>query len=513
MQNDIAQAFRNLIEEARAVSADAALTVEQILRAGIEQPLPPDEAEALITRVIDVMRTRAAARGDLSTVAVLDGGVEMFIAKAMASRKNLHSSANGAGKNGAVTVALQPFNGISPRPVKPTPIFHEREVPVREGFVRTKDIKLWDENERIDIHLNQFQQKYGRRPTSEELLDIMLGKMKLPGVTEEDQFAIQNLARSIAVNGVRKPPIIDVDGKLLDGNRRLTACNYILNSTDFTTEEKKRAEWLQVWQLSEYATDADREAVIVSLNFEPDNKQDWPEYVKARKVYDYWQAALTMEPRAERNAGRQREIKREIARRFALAMNEVNRYIQMVDLANEFEDYHVADRKQDKYAVKHRAERYFQYFDELGKGKNEGGVFWSLNQDDSFKHLIFDLLYDDKFQSWKQIRDLKYVYSNEDALEILRKARAENDVEEAQEKVDDACGFARTARAATRQVGANTRIKIFVDWFVDLPVKVFRDGEPGAVTRGNLIALHTALKLVEGHLAAGAGAAEAGKGD
>ena len=41
----------------------------------------------------------------------------------------------------------------------------------------------------------------------------------------------------------------------------------------------------------------------------------------------------------------------------------------MVGLVDEFEDYHISERKRDKYAVKHCSERYFQYFDELGKGK------------------------------------------------------------------------------------------------------------------------------------------------
>ena len=145
---------------------------------------------------------------------------------------------------------------------------------------------------------------------------IMKGDMPLPGIEGTDQFAIHNLVKSVAVNGVRKPPIVDADGKLLDGNRRVTACYHILedNSGEFTADEKQRVEWLKVWQLTEHATAQDRDAVIVSLNFEPDNKQDWPEYVKAKKVHDQWEALLSLEPRANPAAARQREIKREIAR-------------------------------------------------------------------------------------------------------------------------------------------------------------------------------------------------------
>ena len=457
---------------------------------------------ALLSHVVLVIRDRSEARGDRAAVAVLDRNAEVLVKRIEETRERIR--ANGKlsveDKDSEPRVELQTYDGIKPQAVKPSPVFHEREVPVNEGFIRTRDIKLWDGNERLDIHLNQFQQAYGRKPDAEELLRIMQGNLLLAGIEEEDQFGIQKLAKSIAVNGVRKPPIIDVDGTLLDGNRRVTACYLILNSANFTDDERRRAEWLKVWQLTPHATQSDRDAVIVSLNFEPDYKQDWPEYVKARKVHEDWEGRLALEPRANPTALRQKEIRREIARRFALATNEVSRYINMVKLATEFEDYHVNERNKDEYAAKHRAADKFQYFDELDKGKNPGGVNWSLNQDETFKNLVFDLLYDNKFQDWKRIRDLKYVYQNEEAVSVLRQARDQTDGDVAKELVDDAISLARTNRAEERQAGANTRIRVFSTWFSDLPVKAFKQDQPGAVTPGNLKALHSVLKLVEQYL-------------
>ena len=37
----------------------------------------------------------------------------------------------------------------------------------------------------------------------------------------------------------------------------------------------------------------------------------------------------------------------------------------------------------------------------LGRDSSAGGVNWALNQDDNFKALVFDLLYDRKFPNWK----------------------------------------------------------------------------------------------------------------
>lgn len=499
------------------MSSDVGSTVEEILREGLENPLSPDEVRALLTRVIEAVRGGATRRGDQGVVELLDREAEALIERVEEVRALFSDGAKPSGLGTKVprpdqkseTLAssdrrfcLQSYDGIHPRAVLPTPVFHERPVAVREGFVRTRDIELWDRNERLDIHLNQFQQKYGRSPNAEELMAIMKGEMPLPGIEETDQFKISALAKSIAVNGVRKPPVIDMNGKLLDGNRRVTACYHILENDggDFTPEEKQRAEWLKVWQLTEHATDQDRDAVIVSLNFEPDFKQDWPEYVKAQKVHAQWETLLALEPRANPGTTRVRQIRKEIARKFALATDEVSRYISMVGLACEFEDYHVVGRSKDPYAAKHRASEWFQYFDELNKGKSAGGVNWSLNQSESFKHLVFDLLYDGKFKSWRQIRDLKYVYENNDAVEILQKAREKTDLETAQDDVDDAISIARMGRVEQRQTGANTKIQVFTDWFLGLPIKAFDPNEPGCVTPDNLKRLRSTLEHVEIYL-------------
>ena len=519
MRDDIRNSLAELLRAAEAMSSDVSATVEKILREGMENPLSARDARALLTKVVDVVRTGAEERGDTETVTVLDRDAEAFIERAEELRIRLPlgyatvgRTSNGVGlavQSGASSVGkthvrLLSHDGIDPVAVRPTPVFHERPVAVREGFVRTRDIQLWNENERLEIQLNQFQQRYGRRPDAVELMAIMKGTMSLPGIGNTDQFQISTLAKSIAVNGVRKSPIIDVDGTLLDGNRRVAACYHILEDDggEFTGEEKKRVEWLKVWQLSEHATDQDREAVIVSLNFESDFKEPWPEYIKAQKVYVQWETLLALEPRANPGAARLREIRKEIARKFALETGDVLRYINMVGLAREFEDYHVVERSKDSYAAKHRASDRFQYFDELNKGKGSGGVNWSLNQDDSFKHLVYDLLYDGKFKNWRQIRNLKYVYENEDAVGVLRKARDEPDVEAAQEEIDDAIGLARMGRAEQRQTGANTKIRVFTEWFLGLPVKAFDPNESGSVTQENLRRLRSVLKHVETYLEA-----------
>ncbi|MHC5771995.1 MAG: ParB N-terminal domain-containing protein, partial [Nostoc sp.] len=347
------------------------------------------------------------------------------------------------------------------------------------------------------IHLGQFRQKNSRNPNPEELLDIMLSKMKLPGIADDekdDQFEIVDLARSIAVNGIRKPPILDIDGTPLDGNRRFAACYYIRNSDEFDSEQKRRAEYIQVWQLTEHATDDDRNAVVVSLNFESDCKLDWPEYIKARKVYEEWQAMLALEPRA--NSRRQAQMKRELSIKFALGpeTHTITKYLNMVEWASDFEDYHINDKNRGAYEVQHRADKYFQYFNELYRGgTTPGGVAFALNQDEGLKHTVFDLIYDGKLRNPQQIRALKPTFYNQEARELLARARNESDLDLANDHVEDAINIARSQRAEMRELGANSRIESFVKWLEEVPPRAFRD----QITSDNLQGLVRALKLVE----------------
>jgi len=486
--------FESLLKEAAILTEDVAPEVEEILHEGLDHPLDEEEARRLLTRIAKVVRASAKRLGDSETETAMASGE--FVEKVIAARGRLAKpSADGSSAaigNGRV-VKLQERNGIEFGPVLPKPTFHGREVAMNSGFVPVRSISLWEGNERLDVHVRQFKQREGRAPNGDEVLEIMLTEMPLPGVEKEDEFKIKDLARSIANNGVRRPPIIDLDGTLWDGNRRVAACHYILRSDEFKAEEKKRAEWVFVWQFTEHATDEDRELVMVSLNFEPDYKQEWPSYVRARKVYDEWQRRLVLEPGGA-SPGRQSEIKRGIAHDFALGPGTsiVDRYIKMVERASEFEGHQIDVRKEDEYEVRHQAKRHFEYFDELTKGKSPGGVAHTLNQDEELKALAFDLLFQDKFKNFAQVRDLKHVPANGDVLEMLIEARAESDREAAQNKVEDALNMVKQRKAEKRRLGANARIEQFAQFLEDLPLSSFTDGK---IKPENLERLLEAMKL------------------
>jgi hypothetical protein len=488
-------AFRSLIEDAYRISLDVGEHVEKILELGLEKPLSEEEQEKLLRKAIKFIRKSAEEKGDSVTLENLDGDVDQIVER-LIKKRSTHSVKVEKGKTmpKKKKVSLLSRNGINPGPVKPTRRFHMREVPMNCGFVKTTDIDLWEDNVRLDIHLAQFRNKFGRNPNSSELLQLMQGALNLPGIGRDDEFEIKALAESIAINGVRIPPIIDVDGTLLDGNRRVTACYYILNSEDFSVEEKKKVEYIFIHQLTEHATDEDRESVIVSLNFEDDLKQKWADYVKARKVYDQWQTMLAVEPRRP-SPEREREMKRELSMKFALGKkaDKVNRYIRMVEWATNFEDYLITEKNIEEFEVRHKANEYFQYFDEISKGASEGGVSYTLDRDERLKKIVFDLLFQDKFKNWTLIRKLKYA-SAEDT-DQLAKVLDMPPGEKAEDEVAKILLNAEALSKEARIVGANQRINTFADWLEKVPLGAFNN--PDEISTDSLQRLLEVLKLAE----------------
>jgi len=488
---EIKEEFQKLIHDAFRVSEDTGTIVQDALRKAIETPISGEEAELLLNIVIAKLKAGAEKRGDSSTVNQMEQQREHIVQAAMQVRKQVLEMKKE--QPGEKRLELSSFNSREPAIVHPTPTFHRREVPMKCGGVKTTDIILWDKNERLDIHIGQFRAANGRNPGPAELLDIMLNKMPLPGLSVgKDQFKIIELAHSIANNGVRKPPIIALDGTLLDGNRRVAACYYILNSDDFDSDQKRRAEQIFVWQLTEHATDEDKNAVVVSLNFEPDSKQDWPEYVKARIIYEAWQSMLTVEPTPP-GPTRLAKLKRDLSSKFGYGGDPymVARYIKMVDGVNDFESYLVDDKGKDEFEVKHQASEYFQYFDELQKGANPGGVAYVLNQDETFKHLVYDLLFQGKFKNWTIIRLLKHY--NQDVVDAFVRARENPDVETAADEIEMKLTEARNQQRESRVGNPNQRIEVFTKWLENVPISAFRD----VITRENLRRLYGALQLVE----------------
>lgn len=482
-ENELSTAFSEIVALAHRISPDLKEDVDHMLRTGWDHPLPRERLAEILTRVATTIREYATRTNDKKILASMGPSVEALVTKVVSLRDMVNGAKAGPGTSARVKL-LGSHNGISKRPVKPSPVFQGREIPMDEGFVRTRDVSLWVDNERLDIHVRQFRETHGRAPNPEEVFKLLTGKEVLPGVDRADEFKVLALADSIATHGVRVAPILSSGGVLLDGNRRVAASLIILNddSGRYSDEMKRRVEYIWARQLTDHTTEEDERVVVVSLNFEPELKEQWPKYVRAKKVYEDWCDILERESTPPRGA-RLKELKRELALQYGIETSEADKLIKLMQTADEFKEYHVAEREKEPYEAEHRAKKYFEYFDELSKGvSKEGGVKWCLDQDQVFRDLVFDLLYEGKFANWRLIRDLRFAFQDDEAKERLRSALAvtvpPNDREAlkaVQQQVEDALTVARSKLAANRAIGANTRIKGFSDWVTKVPLETLMD--------------------------------------
>jgi hypothetical protein len=492
----------------------------QVLCGGIDERLPADLADVqdsfsddelrqLLTEILVYIRSGGEPTAE--TRATLAAEVRTLVEEAIAGRRQapaeaapvMPSSPNeeigpaaiGSTSNGD-REHLQLFSaeGLEVRPVRPTPIFLSLNVPLTEGFAETTEIMFWEDNHRLEIDLANFRRKEGGRdPDPEELRQMFWPR----GEREKDDIhKIIRLADDIAARGVQTPPIIDHWGTAWDGNRRLAACQYILTSGEYTDEQKSRARKIRVWQTDEHATKDQIDAIITSLNFGGELKIPWPEYVRARQVYDAYIARRDSE--ASRHVVSDRDetkIRQAVAREFGIKTAEVTRFCKMVVWALEFEDYH-REQGRDETEIANRTSAVFQYFFELDSGRGDDKLAVKLNADEGFRAIVFDLLFDGKFRNWSQIRELRRVYEQPEALDLLKKAHRETSSAVGRSDVNDAIDLSRQRSIALRQAGRADELARITKWLREdatiavlskLDVGVLRDFRDAARTVDGMI--------------------------
>lgn len=148
MNEEVKNALTELLRAAEAMSSDIGDSVEEMLREGLENPIPVEEVRALLTRIVEVVRAGAVRRGDTGTVELLDRDAEAFIAQTERIRARLWENTgadapsadsadpganSGPSATGQARLQLRSYDGIKPGPVRPAPVFHERSVAVLEG--------------------------------------------------------------------------------------------------------------------------------------------------------------------------------------------------------------------------------------------------------------------------------------------------------------------------------------------------------------------------------------------
>ncbi|GAB3332583.1 ParB/Srx family N-terminal domain-containing protein [Micromonospora halotolerans] len=435
--------FEALTEELAELTADYGAEVDEALKRAAAQPLDAVDAHRLFTEILVVLRT-GGRNPDAATRERVVRDVQRRVNELVAAPR-VPDGLTGGG------IKLVSKNGLEPREVLPTPQFHTHTIQMMEGYVDVNDLILWKGNHRVELQVEEFNDRNHRLPDDDEMLMLVQGQLDLPSMGSRDPFEIEALARSIARKGVERPPIVTYEGEPKDGNRRIAAAKYVLSAKGFTAEERERARWIRVWRAPKGTTEDQFEAIVVALNFEPEYKQAWEQYVKARQVVNAYRLART-DVRGRFTTTLDNQIKREVAARFAIKTQEVNRYLRMMQWSEDFQEYH-EDQGRDRAATKYRANDIFQWFYEIDAGKKGQKLTERLDQDDDLKGVVYDLMYD-VLDSGLQVRKLHQVVADENALKVLTEAHslAATDQARALTMVNDAIAIA-ARNSPTKKIG------------------------------------------------------------
>lgn len=170
--------------------------------------------------------------------------------------------------------------GINPK----EQLFHNERINVYPMTLPLDQIHFWKENNRTIFTFERLC-----RLKRKKLEDISIEDIT-QFIAEQDTHKLQVLADSIGRNGVQVPLIIRDDGKLLDGNRRYFACQWLRMQR--RKPDEKISEFLMkipvhVIQKNDLKGSLELK-ILAEANFIPDLKVPWPLDAQARAVDEYY---------------------------------------------------------------------------------------------------------------------------------------------------------------------------------------------------------------------------------
>lgn len=288
-----------------------------------------------------------------------------------------------------------------PEPQIKQRLYNGRSLIVWEGKVKVSAVNGWVDNPRIELEKKKLREVVGDRElTQDEIFALM---------RDDPEVKLKELRDDIIRNGLREPLALSFTGKLLDGNRRFFAIKYALDKMPVTDPNRQGLESVDVYVLSEDATDEDEQNVLVEENFSASLKIEWPPYVKAVRVMRAYDNGV--EPQ-------------EIARMFAWSKQKVQETIRIHEIIQEFLNYATAERNMDdegggglglsEQEAETVAAKNYQFFNEAQKS-----FFTPLKTDYDFKVQFFSWIHANKFSSFPEVRIAYKAWQDPQAKSVL----------------------------------------------------------------------------------------------
>ena len=279
--------------------------------------------------------------------------------------------------------------------------FHNEWVNVYPTHLPLNEIYFWKENNRTIFTFERLCRLKGGK----KLEDISLEEIT-QFVAEQDVHKLETLADSIARNGVQVPLIIRDDGKLLDGNRRYFACQWLkMLSRKRGTEPSESLSRISVQVIRK--ADLDKEEtlerkILAEANFIPDLKIPWPLDAQARAVDEYYKQF-----KQKKNVNHETAII-EVTSVFGINAQRANDLMESLALTKEF--IKEGGTEDEKIRLRAIVEEKFVYFWEFRNKAMKGrGIYKDTDELKEVKKLFFQMMAkgpDNPIKNVKQIEPL-----------------------------------------------------------------------------------------------------------
>jgi hypothetical protein len=330
------------------------------------------------------------------------------------------------------------------------------DLPVWKGRVKIDQIKGWQENPRILMHVEKFIGEYGRPPNQDDIFEIM---------KKDPEVELKRLMKDIMDNGVRHEIWLSKDGELLDGNRRYFAARYALENMEPNDPRRPLVSMLPVIVLDGAQNPEENKEmsrlVVVQQNFAEDLKRPWTDLVKAKLVFrDHEQFGYSKEELAKRYDWKKDKVDSALK-----TYRYIQEFIAFVTEPKDDEEPERGGMGLDEGDASDLANEHYQKFNEAQKSYRQ-----QLETNPEFKRTFFRLLAQGKFKTWTEVR---YAY---DAWvdPAIRKVLMSDDPDAAKRariKVESKAKGEAEALTHEQQIDAFTQFlsKLEVDEILSIP--------------------------------------------
>ena len=290
-------------------------------------------------------------------------------------------------------------------------LFHNELVDVFPMILSLEQIHFWKENDRTLFSFKKLQRESGKN------LDELSIEEITTFIAEQPIHKLSILSKSVERNGVQVPLIIRSDGKLLDGNRRYFACQWLrmLNAKKNNDIPSVLSRIPVMVIRKEDITGETQLKILAEANFIPDLKVAWPLDAQARSVDKFYRTIMS-----ERNLTSGDALS-EIVSIFGITKGRANDLIDTLAFTKEFINSGEGD--EERIRLRGVVEERFVYFWEFRNKALKGRSAYKDPQElVEVKSMFFQLMAmgkDSPIKNVKQVEPLAQSKRYKTAWEML----------------------------------------------------------------------------------------------